>query len=233
MSPVAIGSKSRRYIKAGLAAAAVIVIGLALLLNAPAAKAITLDQVYRTVEKVRNIYISTFAPDKAEPYQERWVSRSSNIFMTKTGEESVLLDADKKHKMTKLPGRASPEVTSLSDGDCTKIEASMAGYLDLLPFANISDLPKDADWNRAADDGLRVTNENREVYELTWTDKTYGGSPVFRMRRYFVDPETGLPSKVEFHQKFSAADDYTLQMEMVVKSLRDDEMRSAVKEIFP
>jgi hypothetical protein len=220
-------------LKAGLAAAAVIAIGLALLLNSPAAKAVTLDQVYMAVEKVRNVYVSRFVPDKAEPYQEMWVSRSMNIYMiSNTSEGLVLSDIEKKHKRAKLPGRASMEV-KLSDGDCAEIEKKITGYLDLLPFANISDLPKDADWNRAADDGLRVTNENQEVYELTWTDKTYGGSPVFRMRRYFVDPETGLPSKVEFHQKFSAADDYTLQMEMVVKSLRDGEMRSAVKEIFP
>jgi hypothetical protein len=153
--------------------------------------------------------------------------------ITNTSEGQVLWDTDKKHKWTKQSNHASPELKTLSDEDCDKIEATIADYLDLLPFANISDVPKDADWSPDADYGSKVTNKNLEVYKLTWTDKSHGGSPIFRMRRYFVDPGTGLPSKVEFHQKFTAADDYTLQMEMVVKSLRDDEMRAAVKKVFP
>ena len=220
--------------KAGLAAAAVIVIGLALLLNSPTAKAVTLDQVYRAVKKVKNVYISTFAPDKAEPIQEMWVSRSLNIYMmSKTSEGLVLLDTAKKHRRTKQPGRASMEVKLLSDGDCAEIEKTIAGYLDLLPFAHISDVPKDANWSRVANNGLRVTDESCEVYELTWTNKTFEGVPVFRKRLFFVDPETGLPNKIERYVQSSTAGEYILQSEMVIKRLSDDEIRSAVKEVFP
>ena len=221
-------------LKAGLAAAAVIVIGLALLLNAPAVKAVTLDQVYRAVEKVRNIYISKSTADNAEPYQEMWVSRSLNIYMiSNISEGLILLDTAKKHRRTKQPGRASMEPKLLSDGDCAEIEKTMAGYLDLLPFAHISDLPKDANWNRVPDDSLRVIEESQEVYKLTWTDKTRGGVPVFRKRKYFVDTETGLPNKVEFYRKLSASGEYMLQTEWVVQRLSDDEIRSAIKEVFP
>jgi hypothetical protein len=222
-------------LKAGLAAAAVIVIGLALLFNTPAAKAVTLDQVCRAVETVRNIYIATFVPDKAEPTQEMWVSRSLNICMiSKTSEGLTLLDTNKKQKKTKLSDRASTEVTTLSDEICTQVETTMAGYLDLLPIGNISgDVLKDADWSPEPDDGLRVIEENQEVYKLTWTDKSHGGSPVYRKNLYFVNPETGLPKKVKFYRKLSAADEYSLQTEMVVKSLRDDEIQTAVKDFFP
>jgi hypothetical protein len=223
----------KTLLKAGLAAAAVIVIGLALLLNSPTAKAVTLDQVYRAVEKVKNVYIAKFAPDKAEPTQEMWVSRSLNIYMiSKTSEGLVLLDIDKKQRRTKQPGRASMEVT-LSGGDCAEIEKRITSYLDLLPFANISDVPKDTNWSRVSNDSLRVTEESREVYELTWTDKTYGGVPIFRKSLYFVDPETGLPNKIELYVHSSTAGEYTLQSEMVVKRLSDDEILTAVKEVFP
>jgi hypothetical protein len=207
-------------LKVGLVAAAVIAIGFALLPNAPTATAVTLDQVYKAVKTVKNIYIETFVPDKAEPIQEMWVSRSLNIYMiSNTNEGLVLLDTTKKHRWTKPPGRASTEVTILPDEVCTQIDTTMAGYLDLLPVENLN-----TDW---------IHKENQEVYELTWTDKSYGGSPIFRMRRYLFEPETSLPSKVEFHQKLSATDDYTLKMEMVVKSLGDDEIRAKVKEVFP
>jgi hypothetical protein len=205
-------------LKVGLAAAVVIAIGFAILPNAPTAKAVTLDQVYRAVEKIGNIYIK-FGSDKAEPVQEMWVSRSLNIYMiTNTNEGLVLWDTDKNYKKTKLTDRASPEVTTLSDEDCTLIEARFSGFLDLLPGENIN-----ADW---------IRKENPGEYELTWIDKSHRGSPVFRMRRYFFD-STSLPSKVEFHQKLSEADNYTLQMEVVVKSLREDEMRAEVNKVFP
>jgi len=50
--------------KASLAAAAVIAIGLALLFNAPAAKAVTIEQICRAIENARNIYITTFKQAK-------------------------------------------------------------------------------------------------------------------------------------------------------------------------
>ncbi|MFC1793532.1 hypothetical protein ACFL3Q_08110 [Planctomycetota bacterium] len=230
LSQKAAALNMKPLLKAGLAAAAVIAIGLALLLNSPAAKAVTLDQVYRAVEKVKNVYISKFGPDKAEPIQEMWVSRSLNIYMiSNTSEGLVLLETAKKHKRTKQPGRASMEVKLLSDVDCAEIEKTMGGYLDLLP----SDVPKDANWSRVADDDLRATEESSEVYELTWTDKTYGGIPEFQKRLYFVDPETGLPNKVELYMQSSTAGEYTLQSERIVKRLSDDEIRSAVKKVFP
>jgi len=213
-------SNMKPLLKAGLVAAAVIAIGFTLLPNAPTAKAVTLDQLYRAIETVKNIYIAKSVIDKAEPTQEMWVSRSMNIYMiTNTSEGPVLWDTDKKQKITKPPNRNSVELTTVSNEVCDTIKARINGYLDLLPPKNIT-----TDW---------IPNKENEVYELTWIDKSYGGSPIFRMRRYFFDPGTDLPNKVEFHQKLSATDDYTLKMEMVVKSLGDDEIRAKVKEIFP
>ena len=170
----------------------------------------------------------------AEPTQEMWVSRSLNIYMiTKTSEGLVLCDIDKKHKWIKQSDHASPELTMLSERDCTRIEATITGYLDLLPFANISDVPKDAIWDPEANNSSGVTNENQKVYKLTWTDKTYGGILVPRKSLYFVNPETGLPNRVKHYVKSPMADEYILQTEMVVKRLSDDEIRTAVQEVFP
>ena len=221
-------------LKIGIAAAAVIVIGLALLFNTPTAKAVTLDQLCKAIEKVRNVYIAKFGPDKEEPTQEMWVSRSLNIYMiTNTSEGLVLWDTDNKLKKTKQPDKISPELTMLSDKECNQIETKIAGFLELLPFDNMSDMPKDTNWNPETNDSLKVNEENQEVYKLTWIEKTPGGSSVFRMRKYFVDPGTDLPSTVELYQKFTAEDDYTFQAKMDVKSLQDVEIQDKVEKVFP
>ncbi|MCK4822254.1 hypothetical protein KA005_41205, partial [bacterium] len=75
-------------LKAGLAAAAVIVIGLALLFNAPTAKAVTVEHICRAIENAKNVYLATFT-DKTEPIQEIWVSRTLNIYLSKTEKESA------------------------------------------------------------------------------------------------------------------------------------------------
>jgi hypothetical protein len=63
-------------LKTGVAAAAVIFVGLALLLYTPTAKAVTIEQIYKAIESVKNVYVATFARDGAGPIQERWVSRT-------------------------------------------------------------------------------------------------------------------------------------------------------------
>jgi hypothetical protein len=219
-------------LKAG-AVAAVMLLGLALLLSAPTAKAVTLDQVYRAVEKVRNVYIATFSPDKTEPIRKAWVSRSLNIYMSKVGNVLVLSDAANRLEKRRQVGGDSVVETPLSDNTFAEIERIIAGYLDLLPFARISDVPKDANWSRVADEGSGVTGESAEVYDLTWTKKTYSGSPVFYKRRYFVDPETGLPNKVKLYSKSSITDEYVLQSQMAVEQLSDSEILTAVEEAFP
>jgi hypothetical protein len=218
-------------LKAG-AVAAVMLLGLALLLSAPTAKAVTLDQVYRAVEKVRNVYIATFSPDKTEPIREAWVSRSLNIYMSKVGNVLILSDAANKLEKRRAGGGSVVE-KPLSDEFCAEIEKTYAGYLDLLPFARISDVPKDANWNRVASDALRIAAENAEVYDLTWTEETYRGSPVFWKSRYFVDPETGLPNKVEHYRKSSIEGEYTLQSKMIVQRSNDSEILAAVEDAFP
>ena len=216
----------------GLSAAAVVLIGLALLLNAPMAKAVTLDDVYRAVEKIRNVYIARFSPGKAEPIGELWVSRSLNIYMSKAG--NVLILSDAANKLEKRRQLSGGSVTSpLSDEACAKIEKMIAGYLDLLPFARLSDAPKGATWSRVADSTSSVTGESGEVYDLTWTYATYGGSPIFCKSRYFIDPDTGLPNKVERYRKPSAAGQYILQEEMIVQHSNDSEILAAVEGAFP
>jgi len=215
--------------KAGLAAAAVIAIGVALLFNAPAAKAVTIQQIYRAIENAKNVYITTFNPGKTEPTQERWVSRSSNIYMTKTGGESVLLDLTNKVRIVKHFSTGSVEESVLQNGMATETTKMMAGFLGLVPFADASVIPDDAEWKSIEYNRPEATNDTN-IYELTWTENAYDGSVVFQKWRAFVYTRNNLPKRIESYMKRVVDGDYTLRSAMEVEYLSDIEMGEVVKK---
>ena len=217
-------------IKASLAAAAVIAIGVALLFNAPAAKAVTIEQIYRAIENAKNVYIKTFNPGKTKPTQERWVSRSSNIYMTKTGEESVLLDLTNKVRIVKHFSTDPVEESVLQNGMATETTKMMAGFLGLVPFADASVIPDDAEWNRVGNNDLDNIIKAIEIYELIWLKKTDAGSTIFYKWLFFVDPKTNLPQKTEFYRKLAGDTEYALSSAMEVKYLSDSEMEEVVRK---
>ena len=217
-------------LKAGLAAAAVIAIGLALLFNAPTAKAVTIEQIYRAIENVKNVYIASFVSDKKEPEQERWISRSLKIYMTKTGEESVLLDLANKVRKVKHFNTGSIETSLLPTKTTNEIEKMMAGFLGLVPFDDVSVIPNDAEWKRAGND-LESDIEAIEIYELTWLKRAYDGSAVFNKWLFFVDSNTNLPERIESYRKLASDTGYELLHVMEIKYSSDSEMEAIINEV--
>ncbi len=217
-------------LKTAVAAAAVILIGVALLLNTPTAGAVTIDKIYKAIEKVKNIYISSFVPDKKEPIQEKWVSRTLNIYMTKTGKELVLWDISNGVRKNKHLDTAIIETTPLEDNMVVRVERKMSGSLGLMPFYDLSVVPEDAEWSRVIDDGLEAITKGVEVYDLTWVEKKYGGSVIFWKWRVFAEAETNLPRRVEWYKKFAANDEFELRTVMVVECLSDGEIQAVIRE---
>jgi hypothetical protein len=214
--------------KAGLAAAAVIVIGLALLFNTPAAKAVSFEQICRAIEKVRNVYITQFSTSNTEPDQERWVSRSLNIYMTKTGEKFVLLDL--ANKVMRETG--SFETSPLSTIMVTETKKMMTGFLGLVPFHDTALLPDDIEWKYAGNNDLDNITQATDKYELTWLKKTGTTHTVFNKCVFFVDSKN-RPLKTEVYRKSESDTKYTLESVMEVQYLSDEEIHSKIKEVFP
>ena len=142
-------------IKAAVAVAAVILIAVALFFNIPTAKAVAIDQIYKAIEKVKNVYISKFVPDKTEPIQEKWVSRALNIYMTKTGKQLVLRDIPNGVRKTKQLDTVVTETIPLTAVSIADVEKKITGSLSLMPFYDISDVPQDAKWSRLTGDDLK------------------------------------------------------------------------------
>lgn len=217
-------------LKTGVVVTAVILIGFALLLNTPAAKAVTIDQIYKAIEKVKNVYISSFVPDKPEPTQEKWVSRTLNIYMLKIGKELTLWDIPNRTRKIKHVDTDVTKTTPLTDDSLVGVERKMSGSLGLTPFYDISEIPPGAEWHRVDDEILEVA-EGIEIYDLRWAERKYGGSAVFKKWRVFADPGTNLPQRVESYQRLGTESEYTLRSVKVVEYLDESEMQAVIKEV--
>jgi len=213
------------------AVAAVVLIAVALLLYTPTAKAITIDQIYKALEKVTNVHISRFVPPQAEPTQEKWVSRALSIYMTKTGKQVVLSDIPNRVRKSKQLDTIATETYSLTNDDVADLEKKMTGSLGLMPFSDISKVLPDSEWSRITDDGLEGVFEGIEVYDLISFEKAYDGSVTFSKCRVFVDSKTNLPQKTEFYEKPFGDSEYTLALVMVVEYLSDSEIRTVIKDV--
>jgi hypothetical protein len=221
--------KLKPLLKTGTVAAAVILIAAILFQSIPA-KAVTLKRIYEVIEKIKNIHITSFTPPKKEPTQELWVSRTLNIYMTRTEGQLVFWDLSNRVRKSKHLDTSLTEATSLTGDLIVGLEDKMSGSLDLMPFYDISDIPEDADWSRVADNSLEDITKGTEVYDLTWIERKHIGFVVYRKWRVFANAETNLPQKVEWYEKSAATDEFALEAIMVVEYLSDSEMQEVIKE---
>ena len=218
-------------VKTAIATAAVILIAVALLLHTPTAKAVTIEKIYKALEKVKNVYISKYVPDKTEPVQEKWVSRTLNIYMSKTGKQLVSWDIPNGIRKSKQLDTTVTETAPLTDDVIADIKQKMSGSLGLMPFQDISEVPEGTQWVRVSEEGLESVAKETEVYDLKWGEKLDNDSIVFRKCRFFVDVRTNLPQRIEVYMQLTADDVYTLGAMTAVKYLTDSEIQTFIREV--
>ena len=218
-------------IKAGIAVAAALLIGIGLLLSTPSAQAVTIEQIYKAIEKAKNVYIASFVPHQKEPTQEQWVSRALNKYVSKIGKEVAIWDVANKVRKIKHLDATVVEITLLTDDTLSSVETRMSGALGLMPFYNISEIPENAEWSSVTDNSLKATTGDTEVYDLTWAKEAYDGSVTLRKWRFFVDPRTNLPHRIEIYQKLAAEYEYIFMSSKKIEYLSDSKVQDIIKEI--
>jgi hypothetical protein len=211
--------------------AVALLIGIAIFVKTPVAKAVSIDQIYKAIEKVKNVRISTYVPDGTkESIQERWVSRALNVYMMKTGKLLILSDVPNRVRKIKQLDTGIIETQPLTRDIGLDVEKQMAGSLGLTPFTDISEVPSDNEWSRVTDGGIESVSKDTEVYDLTWVEEKQIGFVVFRKWRFFVDPETKLPQKTEFYEKTTANSEYTLTSVFLIEYLSDSDILAIIKD---
>ena len=200
-----------------------------MLLNTPSAKALTIDEIYNSIARMKNVYVAKFISGKEEPVQELWVSRTSNIYMTKAAGELVLWDIRNGVRKSKVAASGGTETTRLTDDVIADMEGKIGGSLGLVPFYDVSEVPEGAEWVRVSEGELESVAAGTEVYDLKWAAKSAEERVVSKKWRFFVDAETRVPQKIEVYVQLPGEEGYTLEMTMTAQYLSDGEMGEAIK----
>ena len=220
------------FIKIGVAAVAVILIGFALLLNTPSAKAVTLEKIYKAIKLVKNVHILKSVPDETglltKIIEEKWVSRTLDIYMLKSETGFVLWDVPNIQIKSKRSEAGEIEMNQLAEDDIPVFKQIISGSAGIMPFDDISQIPPGSQWQRK-DDEISEAAEGIEIYELILPKRKYSGSSGFKIWRVFADAKKSLPQKVEWYTKLDDAE-LLLETVMVIEYLDDNQMQKAVKE---
>ncbi|UCF42243.1 MAG: hypothetical protein JSV99_06415, partial [Planctomycetota bacterium] len=211
------------------AVAAVILIGAVLLLNTPAARAVTIDEIYNAIAKIKNVYVAKFVAGKQEPVLERWVSRASKIYMSKSAGELVLWDIRSGVRKSRAAGSGQTETTRLTEDVVADMEGKIGGSLGLVPFYDVSEVPEGAEWVRVPEGELEFVAAGTQVYDLRWAAKLVDESVVSKKWRFFVDGSTRIPQRIEVYEQLPGGEGYTLETTMTVRYLSDGDMEEAIK----
>jgi hypothetical protein len=215
-----------------LSAAAVVLFLLTLYFNTPAAKAIDLNQIYKALSKLRNVYFAVYTPDKNIPAQEKWMSAELNTILVKTESRIMFWDIKgKKHKLIDL-GAGNVQPVQLAYGDWDGIKNMVVSPWGLLPFNNISEVPEnsDAQWQKIDNKTVDVTVENAEIYELIWKEQITTGAPIFKKWRGYVDVNTKLLKRIELYEKLDTAAQYELKGIQKIEYPTTAEIEKQIKE---
>jgi hypothetical protein len=207
-----------------LPVAAVLMVGIGLFFNVHTAKGLAIEQIYRAIDTVKNIHISSFVPDNQKPVQEVWIARSSGLYIIKTGNECMLWNISDGVKKTKHLDTGTNEQTSLNSDALAGIVTRIHGSLDIMPFDKSSGIPPDAKWSEITDFDHSDGVDNMKVYELKWSEKTLQGLTSQRIWRVFTDASTDLPNKIQWFKQSESDPQPILESIMVLEYPGNEEI---------
>ncbi len=232
-----VGHSARRRILririAELAAiAAVVLVVFALFFGIRTMRNVSLGEIYAILGKVENVCISTFEPPANEPIQTEWVSQTLNIDMFRIGEQFVLWDIPNKVKMIKYLSSGAVKTTTITEEMLTKVEKAAGRAFDLVPFSDISDIPKSAQWNHVEGPQVTVVPDTG-VYDLTWLQESTTGTIVrFYKWRVFVDTGTNLPKRAEWYSKLKPEEEYKFETFAMVTYPSENQIKILIHNAF-
>jgi hypothetical protein len=207
-------------------AAALLFIAMGFIYMIPAAKAVSLSGLFRTLEKTRNIHITVFTVDDPLPLQEQWLSRDLDQCLIRQRQEIVLWDwAGQKQKRIDLVSGVVHSWPIPSD-----LRVDMKERLDtafgMLPFEGPASVPTSAQWGLI--DSTTENGHGHDLYELLWTEREGRDIEIQRKWRVTVDSKVCLPEKAEYHIKLKTDPDYTLETTVTYEYFTRDQMQAVI-----
>ncbi len=203
------------WITGGIAAAVVFVI--VLLVPTDNLKALDVEQLYTTLENVRNVYIEKYAG--SEELERILISDGLGAYLFQHDDQAVLINKDTGNVYRHQDG----EVQILPEINKMELERPWG----LLPFKHISQLPASYDWTYMGDTVLDG-ELNVRIYEWTWTESPNNQFHIKHIWRGYLDPHSYLPYRIESLDELNDAP-AELIMEMKVSYPSDAECRRIIE----
>lgn len=173
------------WLTSGVAAA--ILLAVLLILPASDVKALDVEQLYTTLETVRNVHIQKFGEGKE--LENIWIADSLGACLFQQDQDVVFVNRRNGKVFQKHQG----EVQLISQGGKMELERPWG----LLPFSHISQLPASYDWGHVSDtvldNGLEV-----QVYEWSWTENAANQTGIKHIWRGYLDRNSHLPYRIEW-----------------------------------
>ena len=211
-------------LKLGLAAAAVILIGFALFLNTSSAEADIRVKISNAIEDLTGVYISTYSPDRTKLIQENWISHTLKIYMEKIGSEFVLSNINTGLRKTKNLDTGEVNISQLNQNAKAYIGQRINRSLGLMPFYDISKLPRGYEWLPVNDHPKAA--EGFEIYDLKWTVQ----KNQLMKWRFFIDPRSFLPKEIEIYRTSIDPSDGSVETVMLIESKSDSQIREVIQD---
>ncbi len=213
------------------AAAAVLIVGLGLLVVTTGSRGIAVQEVLRAVEQTPNLRIARYAgDDMSQPAQNVWVSRDRKLklYDTRDGRHRAYVLWDAEHGVRSFRQPASDLVArhAMTSESRIRAERSMTGLLGLLPFDDANAVPAGAQWV-AVDTGPDSPVADARAYDLTWTD-----SGQARRYRFYVEPREKLPVRIERYVADAARGAETMDLAQVITASSETEIQSLIYSVF-
>jgi hypothetical protein len=188
-------SRSIRYLLTGSLAAAAVFLVVSLL---PTAAIGNLENVNRAVKSVSEVHLQRYS-EKGDLIQEIWISKSLGFKIYKQPQKTFFKNL-RSGQIVQITSGSDPVYLTegLRDDDM---------YARLLPFDQLRDLPSQYEWN-FVEDGI-LGDKRVHIYELTW-QQAGTNMAVYKKWRAALDPQTFLPSRIEWYEKMEGEPDYIL-----------------------
>ena len=220
-----------------LAAAAVILLALALLLNTVFPRGTTFAEFQKAFGKVENVCIATCRAGATEPFEQVWASQTLKVKLLSNGAgrqaQFTLWDLPNKVKMAKFLASEAIPTEPITEQMLAELAKSVIPSSSLFPFADARAVENDAQWSSVNDPQAKTIAPESEVYDLVWTAASApAGGAVIRRWRLFADRRTHLPMRAEWYAKASPQDQFTLEMFAVISYPTENEIQDVVDSVF-
>ena len=222
-------SKQRRFLRP-LAAAAVLMIAALLLFQNSPLQATDIGQIYEALKNINTIAMTQYDVEESEPVQQTWVSRSLGIKLYKEQERFTLWDIENKTRKIYGNDAAQIQSTMLEQDAIETVAKTMDAPYGLLPFKNVSELPRGAVWEKVQSQEAGPDIEKTEIYNLFWTQKSATGNSVDYQWQCHIDAATKCPLKIMWGKKNPDTQNHELTTRIEITYPTQGQVRDIVEQ---